>query len=205
MSAPLEQLVALSEVKEHLNLSLTESSNDAELQGFIDAATAYIQNATGPIIPRQYVEVHNGGGPTVVLFNPPVVSVDSVVEYIGPTGYTLTQAELGTDAGTYAFSLDSAEAGIISRRFNGGMVGCFAGGLRNVQVTYTAGRASVPADVRMAVLQDIAGLWGPSQTGPASPMFPDVAGGGPQRNPLTMFPRVAEVLSAATTRTPSIA
>lgn len=197
-------LVTLDDVKAHLNIDPNVTDGDTELQGFIDAATAYIQSLTGPIVPRQFTETHSGGGSTIVLRNAPVLQVDSVVEYVGPTGYTLTRADLGTDGGAYSYSLDDPRAGIIRRRWNGGLVGAFIGGERNVLVTYWAGQASVPADIRMAVLQDIAGLYQPSQMG-TNPYGSDTALGNAPLNPMNLFPRVAEILSATSTRTPSIA
>lgn len=202
MTTP-EPLVDLDDVKAHLNLGATDTSGDAELLGFIEAASAYIQNITGPIVARTFTEVHSGGGPTIVLNHPPVSSIVSVVEYVGPTGYTLTDSELGATTGAYAFSLDNPSTGVLTRRYNGGIAGRFMGGYRNIVVTYVAGLPYVPADIRMAVLQDIAGLYQPSQLGTANPYNAEL-GNGPL-NPIGMFPRVAEVLSAPVKRTPSIA
>lgn len=206
MTSPGEPLVDLGEVKDHLNIPSTDTSNDGELQGFIDAASAYIQSLTGPIMARTYSEIHSGGGATICLFNPPVLSVTSVVEYIGATGYTLTQVGLGDATGTYSFSLDDPLSGIIRRRYSGGFVGRFAGGDHNIAVTYVAGQTSIPPDIRMAVLQDIAGLWQPSQNGPSDPMFPAMGGAaGVRANPVGMFPRVAEILTQPSMRGPAIA
>ena len=203
-SGPTE-LVTLSDVTAHLNIDNPTADQQNELNGFINAATAYIQSFTGPIIPQQFTETHNGGGTTIVVYNPPVMQIDSVVEYIGPTGYTLTRADLGTDGGTYAYSLDDPRAGIIRRRWNGGIVGPFIGGERNVLITYWGGQSAVPADIRMAVLQDIAGLYQPSQLGTNPYGGNDPSLGNAPLNPIGMFPRVAEILSATARRAPSIA
>jgi len=136
------ELVTLDDVLAHLNIDNPTANQTTELQGFIDAATIYIQAQTGPIIPKQFTETHNGGGTTIVLRNPPVMQVDSVVEYVGPTGYTLTRADLGTDSGAYSYSLDDPRGGIIRRRWNGGLVGAFIGGERNVLVTYWGGQGA---------------------------------------------------------------
>lgn len=203
MTAPA-QLVVLADVKKHLNIAATDTSQDAELNGFIDAATAYILNMTGPINATSFTEVHSGNGATIVLRNVPVISVQSLTEYVGPTGYVLTQSELGGASTAYGFSIDNPRDGVITRRYSGGIVGPFAGGVNNIVITYTAGRGYVPGDVRMAVLQDIAGLFQPSQEG-SNPYYSTVAAGNAPLNPVSMFPRVAEILSAPTKRTPSIA
>lgn len=197
-------LVDLSEVKAHLNIPDSDTSQDTELQGFIEAASVYIQNITGPITPQTLVETHSGGGSTICVFHPPILSVTSVVEYNASTGYTLTQATLGTEAGSYAYTVDDPKSGVIRRRYSGNLVGRFIGGDHNIVVTYVAGQNSIPADIRLAVLQDIAGLFQPSQLGPASAMFPNAAADGERLNPIGMFPRVAEILTAASMRVPAI-
>lgn len=202
MTGPAE-LVTLSDVIAHLNLDDIDSDDETELQGFIDAATTFIQNATGPILYQTFTEIHSGGSPVICLFHPPVVSITSITEYIGPVGYTLTEAELGQPGGAYAYSIDDPRSGIIRRRYSGGFVGNFAPGDHNIQVTYVAGRSTVPADIRMAVLQDIAGMWQPSQQG-SNPYYDNQATGNGPLNPIGMFPRVAAILSDASKRTPAI-
>ena len=160
------QIVSLDDAKAQLNI--TRTTYDDELQGFIDAATEIVEFQTGPIRRQTFTEVHNGGGPTIVLDNPPVISVTSVTEYVGPTAYPLTQAELGATTGQYSWSLDDASEGIIARRYSGGLVGNFAAGYRNVSVTYVGGRPQVPANVRLAALLIIEHLWEQTQRGDSS-------------------------------------
>lgn len=203
---PITSLVTLDDVHAHLNLP--DSSADAEIMGFIEAATAFVEFETGPIIPQQFTEVHDGGGISIVLDNPPVLSVDSVTEYVGPTGYTLTQSELGSPTGAYAFSIDDAARGILTRRWSGGLVGPFVGGTKNIQIVYTAGLTSVPYDIRMAVLEDIRGLYTQTQYGRPGASF----GGGIGSEaadqwsavPMRQFPRLAALLEGPS-RAPSIA
>jgi len=162
-----------------------------------------VQNATGPIIPQTFTETHSGGKSIICLFNPPILEVTTVVEYVAATGYVLTQVALGDPGSQYSFSLDDPKSGTLRRRYSGNIVGQFAGGDHNIAVTYLAGQATVPADIRMAVLQDIAGLYGPSQRGgnPYNNMGGDVLG---HVNPVGMFPRLEAILSAPSMRTPSI-
>lgn len=206
MTTPVTELVALPDVKDHLNIPFNDLSQDGELAGFISAATAYIQNLTGPIVGQTFVETHNGGQPTIFVFHPPIFTVTSVVEYVAATGYPLTQVALGDPTGAYAFSVDDVKSGAIRRRYNGGLVGPFMGGDHNVTVTYVAGQAAVPADIRMAVLQDIAGLFQPSQQA-ANPFLTGNVGAGSGNaplNPIGMFPRVSEILSGPSMRIPGI-
>lgn len=198
------EIVSLEETIAHLTLDDDTDLDEDKLQGFIDAATTYIQGKTGPIIPVQFVEVHNGGGPTIVLRNAPVLQVDEVIEYVGPVPYTLTAAELGINPGQYTYSLDNPAQGILARRYSGWQVGAFSPGKRNVKVTYWGGRATVPADIRMAVLQDIAGLYQSSQLGSNPYGAWGEAGNGPL-NPMSIFPRVAAILDTPAMRGPAIA
>lgn len=197
-------LVTLADVKDHLNIAQDDTGHDTELQGFIDAATKFIQDRTGPILAQDFTEIYDGGGTTICLRNPPILTMTSVVEYIAEVGYTLTKVDLGDTIGQYSYTLDSATSGIIRRRYNGGIAGMFAPGERNVVVTYTAGTTAVAADVRMATLQDIAGLFQPSQLG-MNPAFNVPDAGNAPLNPIGLFPRVAEILAAPAMRTPSIA
>lgn len=204
-------LVTLADVHTHLQIPLSNTTYDTQLQGFIDAATAYVQFQTGPIINQTYTEVHSGGGPTIVLDNPPLISVTSVIEYIGLSAYTLNPAELGTDGGFYAYSIDDPNAGILCRRYAGGLAGSFAPGYRNIAVVYTAGLTSVPGDVRMAVLEDLRGLFTQTQYGGPSASFGGDIGDTSQddwnesmNNPVGSFPRLAALLQGPS-RTPSLA
>lgn len=196
-------LVYLDEVLEHLNLQDTNAQYDVELQGFIDAATAYIEGLTGPIVPRTISESHDGGAPAIVLYHPPVLSISSVIEYVGPVAYPLTQVELGQDIGQYSYTLDDPRSGVLHRRYTGGLAGSFFPGSGNITVTYLAGQASVPADIRMAVLQDIAGLYQSQNT--TNPYFGSTDAGKQPLNPIGLFPRVEAILSAPSSRTPAIA
>lgn len=216
MSAPSgpSALVSIDDVYAHLNIPTADQTTDlaAELQTFIDAATTLVEFVTGPVVPKQYTENHNGGGETIVLYNAPVMQVDSVTEYVGPVAYPLTLVTLGqTDSiGPYSYTLDDPASGIIRRRWSGGIAGPFIGGSRNIAITYWSGRAAVPGDVKLATLEDIRGLYTQTQYGPAAGGVGGAAGQigdswAPTRgNPVGTFPRLTALLKSAQ-RTPAIA
>lgn len=156
-------LVSLADARDQLNI--TDTTHDDELLGFIDAATATVEGIVGPVLRRTYTEVHDGGGLTIVLNNPPIISVTSVTEMVGPTAYTLADAEINTTTGAYSYSIDSYERGVIARRWSGGLVGPFIGGVRNIQVVYVAGRSNIPPAIRLAALLLIEHLWEQTQRG----------------------------------------
>lgn len=166
-------LVSLNDVKLQLNKSLVATTDDVELQISIDAATDVIERIKGPIVARTYVaEQHDGGRPIISLDRRPVLSVTTVTEYVGSTAYPLTVVSTPAAATAYSALLD-LDAGTLTRLTIGGALYGFSEGMSNVQVTYTAGRASVPPSVRLAAMRLIQWWWQPTQQG-SRPQF----GGG---------------------------
>lgn len=206
MSTPVTSLVSLDDLKAQLNIDSGETSQDTELQGFLDAATAYVQFQTGPIIGKTFTETHNGGGPYIYVNNPPISSITSVTERVGTTYYTLDPVTYGTVGGAYTYQLEDPLTGRVSRMWNG-FPAPFIGGSRNIQIVYVAGLDAVAGDVRMAVLEDARGLFQQTQN-VDRPAFGG-GGTGPESDtwnvgPLDMFPRLAALL-AGPSRTPSVA
>lgn len=198
-------VVTLTDAKTHLRMPLTDTSQDSAIQGFIDAATLHADFWFGPTSTRTVTnEVHDGGFPTILLRIVPVQSVTTLIEYVGLTPYVLTAQPPGSTVNSYGYSLDDPAAGLVVRRSGAGTPQEFLGGERSVVVTYVAGLATVPADIRLAALEDIRGLWQQTQQG-GRPAF----SGSAQEDTwnvgsLHLFPRLAE-LAAGPSRTPSIA
>jgi len=160
-------LVSLDEAKLHLDMPTSDTTVDAELQGFIDAATPLIENICGPITSESVTEWHDGGAgdrSALVLRRRPVLSVTSVTEYLGQTPQVLAAATTPANAAALSYSLEVA-TGTIIRRSAAGTVYPFAWGEQNVQVVYTAGFGSTPANVRLAALELIRHLWQSTQQG----------------------------------------
>jgi hypothetical protein len=198
-------LLTLAEVKDSLNIDSATSKHDVELQRYIDAALPQIEYITGPINPVQITEVHRvpRGAFQIALREPPVMSVVSVTEYIGLTAYNLTEQAPGATVSNYGFALDLPESGILRRTSTVGTTMPFLG--TNVTVVYMAGLASVPADVHLAAIEDVRGLYQQTQQ-PGRPQY----GGSPATEdgwgagPVMLFPRLAALLNRAS-RTQSIA
>lgn len=143
-------IVTVDEVKKHLNIGVSDTSQDDELTGFIEAVTEVIEHIVGPVVARSVTETHDGGHSAIVLRKPPVLSVTSVTEN-------------GTAVSGYAPSL---EAGVLYR---GTGRGRWAGCRGAVTVTYQAGRASVPASIKLAA-KDLTQInFRPQQGGNYSP------------------------------------
>ena len=152
-------LVQLADVKAHLNIE--NNDDDVELQTFITAATEKVQEITGPVLTRTVTEYRSGGTPEIVLKQRPVTSVTSVVELIGNTSYTLTEAAFGAGTTNYHFAFDADKAEI-ARRF-AALPACFAPGEDNIKIVYVAGYATIPSAIRLGTLALIQHWWSASQ------------------------------------------
>ncbi|MGZ4663718.1 MAG: hypothetical protein ACXV5Q_01360 [Frankiaceae bacterium] len=159
-------LVSLSEARTHLSIPSSDTSNDAKLQGFIDACTSAVEDITGPILPRSIVgEVHDGGSPLLTLRFAPVISIQSVTEYVGVTAYALTSQPQGSTTGFYGYDLVDTNGGVLVRRDSTGNPIAFQGGRYGVTVSYTAGYSIVPNAVRLGALMLIQHWWDSTQQG----------------------------------------
>lgn len=186
------QIVTLQQAKDFLNITTT--TFDSELGGFIDAASQMITNRIGPVSGSPtYDEWYDGGRPQIVLRHTPVQSVTSITESYGAaTSYTLTPVTLdsGSVAGSFAYTVDLS-AGIITRRA-AGVAMPFAPGVQNIHVVYTAGYATVPADLVQATNLLISHMWTTQRGGSKRP-----GTGGDDWNPSHLEswpPRVEEIL-----------
>lgn len=184
-------IVDLASVKAHLNMPLSDTSQDAELQGFIDAAGDLARDVIGPITAEPHTEWHDGGSPTITLDWLPVASVQSVTEYIAASTWALTEQPLGSSVDAYGYTVD-LDRGQITRRAVGAAV-CFPGGTKNVKVVYTAGTGTIPPTVRLGALELIRHLWQLTQQG-GRPRFGGAALDGESAGVPTGFALPARVL-----------
>lgn len=130
-------LVTLEEAKRQLDI--TGTAEDIELQTYIDALPAVIEGFVGVVEQREITDTITGGGPTLAVLHPPLVSVSALA---------------GRDVDYPAdFLTVNGPAGIIGRSEGG----TFPAG--DYTVTYTAGRPSVPPTIRLAALVLLQHLW----------------------------------------------
>jgi hypothetical protein len=136
--------ITLDELKQHLQMDLTKTTNDVELLRFLRAAEKAIGHRTGPLVPEQRVEKHDGGVRVILLRCPVAISLISVT-YADGTSSTLSDYDLDTEIGLLGW--------------NFGTRGWFNGGKRQVTVTYMAGFSEVPEDLKQAVKELVRHLW----------------------------------------------
>jgi hypothetical protein len=173
----VEQIVDLQSVKAHLNMIPTDTSQDAELLGFILAATPIIRDIIGPILPESHVQFFDGGVETISLPWQPVIAIQSIYEYYGLSSFLLTEQQLGQQMNAFAFTVDYV-TGQVTRRTFGGQAAKFAIGDKNVKATWTAGRTDIPYNVRLGALELIRHNWQMTQQGGRGRMRSSVGGGG---------------------------
>jgi hypothetical protein len=158
-------VVTLQDVKAHLRMSQTDTTDDMALMGFIAAVDDVVVAECGEVIPVHYDEYYDGGGFWVYLRHRPVLSVEAVEEGWGWFNYMLDYQPVNTipASSMYAYSLDSPTIGGITRRSAGNVQIPFVPGTKNIHVWYTAGRATVPPSIRLGALEMIAHWYQNSQ------------------------------------------
>lgn len=131
-------LPTLVDAKAHLNVA--SSGHDAELFAMLAAAVDVIEGQVGPLEPRSYTETHYNvsGRHPIVLRRTPAIVVTSIT---APYGSALNLATVRLDG----------VGGLLY------LPGSWWGG--EVTVTYTAGRADLPAAIRLAILIVVGRLW----------------------------------------------
>lgn len=139
--------VYLQEVKDHLNI--VSGEYDSELNNLLDAAVSAIAQVVGPMEPTTVTRsVRGGGNGLLVLPDAPVISVTSVT----PTGSDTTTIDVA--------DLDvNLPAGLI------GLLSDYPFTYSRYTVVYVAGRSTLPADLRLAVLELVRHYW-MTQRGP---------------------------------------
>jgi hypothetical protein len=160
--------IVLADVKAALNLSAANTWHDAELQRFIDAAQAHVVKVAGSVTFGERTEKVTATSSGVLLLSVwPVESVASITQ----GGTTLSGDQLSvTPAGEV-------------RRVGGSLSGSWS-------VTYTAGVGT--ADLYLAAVEDIRGLYQIGQIGPpgALGVQREDEGDGPSLRPVRMWPRI---------------
>ncbi|MCX5112208.1 phage gp6-like head-tail connector protein [Streptomyces sp. NBC_00378] len=132
-------LLTLAEAKAQLDIETT--TDDTELEAYIEALTAPIERLVGPVETREFTETVEGKAASLCLTWIPAVALVSITPTVG-TGGALDLSSVVLDPAT----------GIVRHR-----AGTFAGTLWTV--TYTAGRGTVPPTINLAARLLLQHLW----------------------------------------------
>jgi hypothetical protein len=141
-------LISLAILKDELGI--TDSSQDAKLQRYIDAISLKIEKITGTIASTEYTEKYLGTNTTkLVLKNRPIISVESLkVDDVEIDDYEI-EKENGIIHRDGLFRKTSYENVI-----NNSPKGSSNQALLNIEIEYTSGYATVPADIQDIALQE---------------------------------------------------
>lgn len=143
--------VGLDEVKAHLNIPTTNTTDDDELRGFILSASAVVESIVGTVGRKTVQEKYSGlRQQAILLRRGPVIAVTSVTE----NGVALV-ADVD-----YSVS----DAGVLSRMCGRWYPRQWRAGVNNIVVNYTAGRMDIPPNIVDATKELIRINWRP-QTG----------------------------------------
>jgi hypothetical protein len=167
--------IDLADVKAHLNKTTT--TDDAELEGFIDAACAMVEDIVGhvdtvtvsevvrtkPVLTQQQTYWrYNVWQQIATLAQAPVLDVTSVTYEVGD-GTSSVVAKQDPVAGVVSGwrLVDQVLFLPLATNVNGAYL-----------VAYRAGRSPVPGNYRMAALELVAHLWKTTQAAAGSPGRP---------------------------------
>jgi hypothetical protein len=142
-------VLTLTAAKEHLNI--TVATYDAELQATIDAAEGIIGQEVGPLTPTAVTDRVWSNGYQIMLRTTPVISLTSVTSV-----YATQTADVA--------SLFVSPAGVVT--WGTGRYYFFGG---YYDVTYQAGRSTVPDALLFAVKELVRHLWTTQQGGGVRP------------------------------------
>lgn len=137
-------IVTLTDVKAQLNISASDTSDDVELQGYIDAATAAVETQLGQVVDQRTAvdRLDLVGSSVFLLQSTPVISLTSITSLDGTQTWSVSPSVMHVDSTSGCVTVLS---------------GASVSG--PVLVTYQAGMVAVPANVRLAGLIIIQHLW----------------------------------------------
>ena len=167
------QLVSLAEIKEALSITTDDRSHDSRLTALATGIVPVIEHITGPMLQRSVTEWYDGGSESIILRQRPAISVESVSEWWGPTEHPLTEVSNPTEGTVFSYLFEAPSR--VTRRGPGGGTMRFEHGSQTVRIEYTAGLASVPANVREACLQLIRIHYGENQARPLNKAWPSTS------------------------------
>lgn len=140
-SADPGTLISLFDAKKHLNIPVSDTSQDDEILDWVSAVTRVIENRVGACIPRTVVDYVEGNARVLRTETQPVLSVTSIVPYLtSGTIYAPAQIRV-TSTGRIML--------LTGLYFSYGPY----------EITYVAGRRPIPPNIRAAAKIILGHLW----------------------------------------------
>lgn len=154
-------------------MNITTTTNDAELQLFLNSAEQSIIDRCGPLVSTAKTYRARGGKAVLIVPTTPLLTLTSVTPVNG-TALDVTK-------------LNADPSGVIEYLTGG----CFASAFHDV--VYAAGRSAVPPDLAQGVKEHTRHLWEAQQGGtrrPGSTNTPPVVGAA-----YAFTPKVSELIA----------
>jgi hypothetical protein len=157
-------IVELQEAKTYLRFPNPSqpSADDTIIAELIDGIEEIVVLHCGAVTPKTHVEKYQGGDCSIFLQHAPLVAVNEVRESWGFNTFVLDQVDPSSETvdSIYAYSIDNYDVAQITRRTAAGVTIPFVNAVYNgIQVTYTAGRETVPAAVAIGVKELLAHIY----------------------------------------------
>ena len=176
-------IVGLAEVKAHLNIPSTSTTDDEELRRFIDAGSDLAEGYVGQVLGRRTFtdELYDGGTEFIRIRNPKAISISSVYEndsLVSSTAYKLDYT------GQRLYRIGSGTL------YATNSYGYWTGGFNNIKITYVAGYVNPPMSAKQGVLEIIRHLW-TTQRGAMNVMGRQLSGDELYSTPTYSLPRRA--------------
>lgn len=157
-------IVSLAEAKRQLAIEQTDTTDDTELEGFIDEVSAYVEDYTGRKVAVQSVsnELHDGDGTAKLL--PVYFPVTQLSTEASPTDaqkLAALQYRDTPDGSWTDIETDIDHVFVDTRRpFIELYDATFPAGRRNVKISYKAGFTGVALDeIKRVVLEMVQMAW----------------------------------------------
>ncbi len=160
---PITEIADLETVKQYLRIPNPSqpNSDDATIQIQMNAAQEAIEAEVGRIVPRRITaERHDGGTCELYLREHPVLYIVNVEEGWGYYNQELDNQDVNSQPALsiWAYSLDNAKEGLVTRRGPGNVLYPFVHGRNNIRVDYVAGRNEMPSNAQLAFLE-LVSIW----------------------------------------------
>jgi hypothetical protein len=155
--------------KDQSSLGSSNSDLSLNMELFIDACCDWVQDTLNkPLAPTQFTYRFDGAaglnGAYIMLPFYPVISIDSVTEWLGQSAQELQESTPDSQADGYQIA---KRTGRLTRVFQGNMPKPWFPGSRNIEVSWTAGYQTVPPRLLLGTLELIAYWWRNKEDQPA--------------------------------------
>lgn len=166
MSLNQNAILTLAEARSYLNPPSNQTGKDDIIEGFINAASSFIETMIGnPVVPADFEEVLNGsGGVKLYASHSPIITLvgatipDKLDNLQARTAFDADWQNLFDDAGKFTIVKNRSHKNFREhfRRLDGGI---FPYGRQNIRILVTCGWTTIPEDFMQCCREMVESLW----------------------------------------------